>query len=124
MLQVQREHFSFVHFPLKATKKAEESTRKKKENYLRREVLPRAYAVSTIPFPILRPCSSGMARQKNFILTYSVELFKRYRMALESWESVGAKDFVPLFPRGTIFTRVRIACRNAVTAELMDVSGL
>ena len=31
-----------------------------------------------------------MARQKNFILTYSVELFKLYRMALESWESVGA----------------------------------
>ena len=47
-----------------------------------------------------------------------------YRMALESWESVGAKDFVPLFPRGTIFTRVRVACRNAATAELMDVSGL
>ena len=65
-----------------------------------------------------------MARRKNFILTYSVELFKLYRMALESWESVGAKDFVPLFTRGTIFTRVRIACIDAATAELMDVSGL
>ena len=45
-------------------------------------------------------------------------------MVLESWKSVQAKDFVPLFSRGTIFTRVRIACRNADTAELMDVSGL
>ena len=65
-----------------------------------------------------------MARQKNFILTYAVELSMLYRMALESWESVGAKGFVPFFPRGTIFTRVRIATRNAATAELMDVSGL
>ena len=65
-----------------------------------------------------------MARQNNFVLTYAVELSMLYRMALESWESVGAKEFVPLFPRGTIFTRVRIACRNAATAELMDVSGL
>ena len=47
-----------------------------------------------------------------------------YRMVSESWESVQAKRFVPLFPRGTIFSRVRIACRNAATAELMDVSGL
>ena len=65
-----------------------------------------------------------MAGQKNFILTYAVELSMLYRMAHESWESAGAKDFVPLFPRGTIFTRVRVACRNAATAELMDVSGL
>ena len=45
-------------------------------------------------------------------------------MILESWESVQAKRFVPLFSRGTIFTSVRIACSNAATAELMDVSGL
>ena len=45
-------------------------------------------------------------------------------MILESWESVQAKRFVPLFSRGTIFTPVRIACSNAATAELMDVSGL
>ena len=45
-----------------------------------------------------------------------VELFKLYR--------IEPKDFVPLFQRGTIFKRVRTACRNAATAELMDVSGL
>ena len=42
----------------------------------------------------------------------------------ESWESVQAKDFVPLFQRGTIFKHVQMACRNAATTELMDVSGL
>ena len=48
-------------------------------------------------------------------------LFKLYKTVLESWESVQAKDFVPLFPRGTILERVQMACRNATTAEL---SGL
>ena len=55
---------------------------------------------------------SGTARWKDFILTYSVGLSKLYRIVLESWESVQAKRFVPLFSRGTIFTHVWIACRH------------
>ena len=52
----------------------------------------------------MRLRSSGTAPQKNFIITYYiVELSKLYRMVSESWESVQAKRFVPLFLRGTIF---------------------
>ena len=110
LLQVQREHFSFAHFSFIASKTAKESTREKKDNYLADKFF---HAVCTISFQNLKPGSSGTARWKNFILAHSVELFKLYRIVLESWESVQAKDFVPLFQRGTIFKRVRMACRNA-----------
>ena len=43
---------------------------------------------------------------------YSVGPSKLYRKVLESWESVQAKRFVPLFSRGTIFTHVWIACKT------------
>ena len=47
-----------------------------------------------------------------------MQLYKFYRMILESWESVQAKRFVPLFSQGTIFTHVWIACRNSTTADI------
>ena len=41
--------------------------------------------------------SIGMDRQNNFITTYIVELSKPNRMVLESWKSVQAHYFVPLY---------------------------
>ena len=46
---------------------------------------------------ILTLRSIGMDRQNKFIITYIVELSKPYRMVLESWKSVQAHYFVPLF---------------------------
>ena len=43
--------------------------------------------------------SAGTARQNKFVLIYIVELSKPYRMVFESWESVQAKQIVPLFTR-------------------------
>ena len=45
------------------------------------------------------------AQQNRFVITYIVELSKPYRMVLESWESVQAKQIVPLF-MGVYFFRV------------------
>ena len=45
-------------------------------------------------------------------------------MVLESWESILENQNVPLFTRGTSCERLRVACTNAVAAELMNVSRL
>ena len=47
--------------------------------------------------------SAGTARQNKFVLIYIVELSKPYRMVFESWESVQAKQIVPLFTRVYFF---------------------
>ena len=46
----------------------------------------------------------GTAQQKNLIPTYIVELSKLYRLVPESWKSVQANQFVPLFSRGVFFS--------------------
>ena len=45
-------------------------------------------------------------------------------MVLESWESILGNQNVPLFVRDTFCECLRVACTNAVAAELMNVSGL
>ena len=43
---------------------------------------------------------TSRVRQKNFISTNVIELSKHYRMVLESWKSIPAKQNVPLFLPG------------------------
>ena len=54
-------------------------------------------------FKSLMSSSAGTARQNKFVLIYIVELSKPYRMVFESWESVQAKQIVPLFTRVYFF---------------------
>ena len=45
-------------------------------------------------------------------------------MVLESWESIQGILNAPLFARGAFCERLRLACTEALAAELMNVSGL
>ena len=54
-------------------------------------------------FRSLMSSSAGTARQNKFVLIYIVELSKPYRIVFESWESVQAKQIVPLFTRVYFF---------------------
>ena len=47
--------------------------------------------------------STGTAGQNRFVIIYTVELSKPYRMVFKSWESVQAKQIVPLFTRVYFF---------------------
>ena len=50
-------------------------------------------------YKYLAPCtgSTGTARQNKFVTTNVIELSKLYRMVLDMWESVQAKQFVSPF---------------------------
>ena len=45
-------------------------------------------------------------------------------MVIELWESIQGNQNVPLSAQGAFCERLRAACTKAVTAELMNVSGL
>jgi hypothetical protein len=62
--------------------------------------------------------------EKTLFQSHIVEQHKSYWMGVESWESIQGNQNVPLFARGTFCERLRVACTEAVAAELMNVSGL
>ena len=65
-------------------------------------------------FRSLMSSSTRTARQNKFVLIYIVELSKPYRMVFETWESVQAKQIVPLFTR-VYFFRV---CKTLAAKQL------
>ena len=65
-------------------------------------------------FRSLMSSSARTARQNKFVLINIVELSKPYRMVFESWDSVQAKQIVPLFTR-VYFFRV---CKTHASKQL------
>ena len=68
------------------------------------------------------PCNSGTARWKTPFQSYILEQHKNYWMMLETLKSIQGNLSAPLFARGTFCDRLRIACTEALAAELMNVS--
>ena len=72
------------------------------------EILIQILVKIIVLYQILMSCSTGTAGQNKFIPTYVVELSKPYRLVLESWESVQALYFIPLYRE----TYLSAACRT------------